>query len=42
MKKIFKDMRLYLNTIRSAVKTIREAGLEADINENDYDDYLKW
>ena len=41
MKKIFKDMRLYLNTIRSAVKTIREAGLEADINENDYDDYLE-
>lgn len=41
MKKIFKDMRLYLNTIRSAVKTIREAGLDADINENDFDDYLE-
>ncbi|NLT95696.1 MAG: nucleoid occlusion protein [Clostridia bacterium] len=41
MKKIFKDMRLYLNTIRSAVKTIRDAGLDADINEKDFDDYLE-
>lgn len=41
MKKIFKDMRLYLNTIRSAVNTIRDAGLDADISENDYEEYLE-
>ena len=41
MKKIFKDMRLYLNTIRNAVETIRDAGLDANIDEKDCDDYFE-
>jgi len=41
MTKIFKDMRIFLNTIRGAVQTIQDAGLQADITENDYDDYLE-
>ncbi|MDK2822985.1 MAG: ParB family transcriptional regulator, chromosome partitioning protein [Clostridia bacterium] len=41
MTKIFKDMRIFLNTIRGAVQTIQDAGLPADITENEYDDYLE-
>jgi ParB family chromosome partitioning protein len=41
MTKIFKDMRIFLNTIRDAVQTIQDAGLQADINEQDFDDYFE-
>lgn len=39
--KIFKDMRIFLNTIRGAVQTIQEAGLPAKIIEKENDDYLE-
>jgi len=39
--RIFKDMRIFLNTIRGAVQTIKDAGLPANIIENEYDDYLE-
>ncbi|KJS20020.1 MAG: hypothetical protein VR72_16395 [Clostridiaceae bacterium BRH_c20a] len=41
MTKIFKDMRIFLNTIRGAVQTIKDAGLDADISENEYEDYME-
>ncbi|KJS86954.1 MAG: hypothetical protein JM58_05370 [Peptococcaceae bacterium BICA1-8] len=41
MTKIFKDMRIFLNTIRGAVQTIKDAGLDADISENDFEDYME-
>jgi len=41
MTKVFKDMRIFLNTIRGAVKTIQDAGLPADISENESDDYYE-
>lgn len=41
MTKIFKDMRIFLNTIRDAVQTIQDAGLDADVSEQDFDDYLE-
>ncbi|MFZ5945030.1 MAG: nucleoid occlusion protein [Bacillota bacterium] len=41
MTKIFKDMRIFLNTIRGAVQTIQDAGLSADIVESDHEDYLE-
>lgn len=41
VKRIYKDMRIFLNTIRGAVQTIQEAGLPADIKENELDDYYE-
>ncbi|NLW23792.1 MAG: nucleoid occlusion protein [Clostridia bacterium] len=41
MTKVFKDMRIFFNTIRGAVKTIQDAGLPADISENESDDYYE-
>ncbi len=41
MTNVFKDMRIFLNTIRGAVKTIQDAGLPADISENESDDYYE-
>jgi len=39
--RIFKDMRIYLNTIRSAVSAIETAGLEVDLKEDEYDDHVQ-
>lgn len=39
--RIFKDMRIYLNTIRSAVTTIQEAGLAAKMTEKNHEDYIE-
>ncbi|MFZ7102978.1 MAG: nucleoid occlusion protein [Peptococcaceae bacterium] len=41
MTKIFKDMRIFLNTIRGAVQTIQDAGLPADITEMESEEYLE-
>lgn len=41
MTKIFKDMRIFLNTIRGAVQTIQDAGLPADISESENDEFLE-
>lgn len=39
--RIVKDMRIFLNTIRGAVQTIQDAGLNANISEQENDDYLE-
>lgn len=39
--RIFKDMRIYLNTIKSAVSAIETAGLEVDVKEAEYDDHVQ-
>lgn len=41
IKRIFKDMRIYLNTIKSAVTAIEEAGLNVEMTQEDYDDYIE-
>jgi ParB family chromosome partitioning protein len=39
--RIFTDIRLYLNTLRTAVATIKEAGLEVKMQEKDYDSHVE-
>ena len=39
--RIFKDMRIYLNTIKSAVNTIKEAGIDVNMNEKDNDEFVE-
>ncbi|MCR4440576.1 MAG: nucleoid occlusion protein [Peptococcaceae bacterium] len=39
--RIFKDIRIYLNAIKSAVSEIENAGLDVKVSENDYDDYVQ-
>lgn len=39
--RIFKDMRLYLNTIRSAVSAIKEAGVNIKAIEKDYEEFIE-
>ena len=39
--RIFTDIRLYLNTLRSAVATIKEAGLEVKMQEKDHDNHVE-
>ena len=39
--RIFKDMRIYLNTIRNAVSTIAEAGLDIKMTEKEYTEYIE-
>lgn len=41
MVKAIKDMRIFVNTIKSTVKTIQEAGLPAQIEETDHDDFVE-
>lgn len=39
--RIFKDLRIYLNTIRNAVNTIKEAGLNIKMTEREHEDYIE-
>lgn len=39
--KVVKDMRIFLNTIRGAVQTIQNAGMDAEISERENEDYLE-
>lgn len=39
--RVFKDMRLYINTIKSAVTAIEDAGLDVTMKEEFYDDYVE-
>lgn len=39
--RIFKDMRIYINTIKSAVNAIENAGLAVTMSEKSYDDYIE-
>lgn len=41
MGKAFRDMKIFLNTINSAVDEIRAVGLNAEIKEQDYDEYVE-
>lgn len=39
--RIFKDMRIYLNTIKSAVSAIEAAGLSVKMTEKTHDEYIE-
>ncbi|MDD4680910.1 MAG: nucleoid occlusion protein [Clostridia bacterium] len=39
--RIFKDLRLYVNTLRSAVSTIKEAGINVKMSEKEYEQYVE-
>lgn len=39
--RIFTDIRLYLNTLRSAVAAIKEAGLKVNMLEKDHDNHIE-
>ena len=41
MVKAIKDMKIFVNTIKGAVKTIQEAGLPAEVVETDHEDYVE-
>ena len=36
-----KDMKIFVNTIKGAVKTIQDAGLPAEIEEKEHDEYVE-
>lgn len=40
--KVYKDMRIFLNTINHAVDTIRKAGIEADTAKSETDEYFEY
>jgi ParB family chromosome partitioning protein len=39
--RIFKDLRIYINTLKSAVSTIKEAGINVKMSEKEYDQYVE-
>lgn len=39
--RIFKDLRIYINTLKAAVTTIKEAGIGVSIGEKEYADYVE-
>lgn len=41
MMKAIKDMKIFVNTIRSTVKSIQDAGFPAEVSEQENDDYLE-
>ncbi|MBE7705581.1 MAG: nucleoid occlusion protein [Cyanobacteria bacterium SIG29] len=41
MVKAIKDMKIFVNTIKGAVKTIQDAGLPAEIEEKEHDEYVE-
>lgn len=41
MMKAIKDMKIFVNTIKGTVKTIQDAGMPAEIIENENDDYME-
>lgn len=41
-KKIFKDLRIFINTINHAVDTMRRAGIEAASEKNETDNYIEY
>lgn len=40
--KVYKDMRIFLNTLNHAVNTIRKAGIEADTAKSETDQYFEY
>ncbi len=41
MVKAIKDMKIFVNTIKGTVKTIQDAGMPAEIIENENDEYME-
>lgn len=41
MMKAIKDMKIFVNTIKGTVKTIQDAGMPAEITEQENEDYLE-
>lgn len=39
--RIFKDLRIYINALKSAVSTIKEAGINVKMSEKEYDQYVE-
>ena len=40
--KIFKDVRIFVNTVNKAINTMIEAGIPAESNKNETDDYIEF
>ena len=40
--KLFKDIRIFVNTIDHAVDTMRSAGIAADAQKRETDDYIEY
>ncbi|MGN0525918.1 MAG: ParB/RepB/Spo0J family partition protein [Acutalibacteraceae bacterium] len=40
--RVYKDMRIFLNTLNHAVDTIRKAGIEADTAKSETDEYVEY
>lgn len=40
--KVFKDMRIFINTLNHAVDSIRKAGMEADTAKSETDEYFEY
>lgn len=40
--KIFKDVRIFVNTVNKAIKTMIEAGIPAETNKTETDDYIEY
>jgi ParB family chromosome partitioning protein len=41
IRRVFSDMRIYINTIRAAVTTIQEAGLEVKMEQEETDEFIQ-
>lgn len=40
--KIFKDVRIFVNTVNKAINTMRDAGIPAEANKTETDDYIEF
>ena len=40
--KIFKDIRIFVNTVNKAINTMIEAGIPAESNKTETDDYIEF
>ena len=40
--KIFKDVRIFVNTVNKAINTMKEAGIPAEYNKTETDDYIEF
>ena len=40
--KLFKDVRIFVNTLNHAVDTMRRAGIEADSAKSETDEYIEY
>ena len=40
--KVFKDVRIFINTLNNAVDTMRKAGIEADSAKSETPEYIEY